>query len=386
MADDKMLPDEAALQRLIMWVDGVDLPMFIVIRRAGERLEFLHANAALGRVAGVPVSIFPGRSAEEIFPARMAIQLDGNYRNCLGSDAPVSYEECLMIEGRETWWQTTLSKPAGFHDRVILGIAVSTTDAKIREFAAAEAVADMTARFADLQLFSTMAAHDARSPLATVSSLVDLVLEDFEDRGDGKTDLLRMISNTVDEALRQITDTLEHSRSLKNGVTRRTVVDLGRLANDVAAMVDPEMTLEVDIDKACIECDAVVVQMGLRNLMTNAARFAGSRISVRLKADQARERVLLDVADDGAGLPEGMSLQDLIDQGEKRAGSHGFGLRSTAQLLRSRGGALELMPALWQEDLPGARFRMELPGRLLSDQGTAPYGGMEREADWAEAS
>ncbi|MEX3014135.1 PAS domain-containing sensor histidine kinase [Gymnodinialimonas hymeniacidonis] len=378
-------PDEAALRRLVQWIDGVDLPMFILVEHDDARLEFVRANETLGRVAGVPSSIFAGRSAEEIFPARMAAQLTGNYRACLDGDKPVSYEECLMIEGRETWWQTTLSKPTGFGGRVVLGIAVPTTEAKEREFAAAEAVSEMAARFDELQLFSTMAAHDARSPLATVSSLVDLVLDGFDDMGDGKVELLHLISKTVDEALEQIGSTLARSREFSGDVSRPTEVELGRLANDIAAMVDPEMTLEIDVPDASIECDAVVVQMGLRNLMANAARFAGERICVRLSEDVVRGLLILEVADDGPGLPKGTQLRDLSAEGERRDGNHGFGLRSVYQLLKSRGGTLEVRPALEQEGLPGARFRMEVPGRVLSGNPQSPLG-QDDAGIWAEAS
>jgi signal transduction histidine kinase len=372
MVEPARTPYGQSLERLVRWVDGIDLPMFILQQRPNDRFEYVHANAALGRVAGVPVSIFPGQSAEEIFPARMAAHLSANYRTCINSDTPVSYEECLLIDGRDTWWQTTLSKPDGFGGTVILGIAFTTTEAKTREFASAEAVAEMTARFDDLQLFSTMAAHDARSPLATVSSLVDLILEDFEDMGDGKRELLQLVSNTIDEALKQITDTLERSREHTGRVSNQTEVDIERLANDVAAMVDPEMTLECDVPTGWVECDAVVIQMGLRNLMSNAARFACERISVRLTEDRPRGFLLVDVCDDGAGLVPGTRLEDLVEDGARRSGAHGFGLRSMAQLLKSRGGSLELRPPLANEGLPGASFRMELPGRILSDEDNAP--------------
>lgn len=353
------------MDRLVAWTNGIDLPMFVLCLRPDDRLEFVHANAALGRVANVPTSIFPGNIAIEIFPARMAERLEVNYRTCLAIDEPHAYEECLMIEERETWWQTTLSKPTGFEDRVVLGVAIPITDQKGREFAAAEALANMTARFDELRLFSTMAAHDARSPLATVSSLIDLVLEDFEDMGDGKTDLLRLASNTVEEALTQISATLERARSLKSDEEVRRKIDLGRLCGDIAAMVDPEMHLAIDVPQVHVECDEVMAQMGVRNLMSNAARFCEHHITVQVKEDRGRGMLMIDIADDGPGLPKGMTLQDLAQKGEARNGVHGFGLSAIAKLVSSRGGAFEVVNAGERDDLPGAQFRMVLPGRIL---------------------
>lgn len=366
---------DRAMERLISWTDGVDLPMFVLILLPDDRLEFVHANAALGRVADVPTTLFPGHIATEIFPARLAERLDANYRQCLKTDTPYSYEECIMLEGRETWWQTTLSKPAGFDGKVVLGVTSAITEAKDREFAAAQSLADMTERFDELRLFSTMAAHDARGPLATVSSLIDLVLEDFEDRGDGKTDLLRMASNTVEEALTQITATLERARVLEAGEVVRKPIDLGRLCGDIAAMVDPEMHLAIDVPQTNVECDEVMVQMGVRNLMSNAARFCEHHITVQVAEDRARGMLMIEVADDGPGLPDGMTLHDLTRKGEARKGVHGFGLSAIAKLVHSRGGTFEVVPPDVDEDMPGARFRIALPGKILGSgiSGSLPH-------------
>lgn len=361
-----------AMGRLTAWMDGIDLPMFVLKLLSDGRLEFAHANAALGRVAQVPTSIFPGHIAAEIFPTRMAERLDANYRQCLMTDVPYSYEECLMIEGRETWWQTTLSKPVGFDGKVVLGVTSPITEAKDREFAAAQSLANLTERFDELRLFSTMAAHDARGPLATVSSLIDLVLEDFEDMGDGKSELLRLASNTVEEALTQISSTLERARTLEAGEEVRTVIDLGRLCGDISAMVDPEMHLAIDVPQTHVECDEVMVQMGVRNLMSNAARFCEHHITVQVSEDRARGMLMIEVVDDGPGLPDGMTLQDLTQKGEARKGVHGFGLSAIAKLINSRGGAFEVVQPDGEEDMPGARFRMVLPGHILGMRDSRP--------------
>lgn len=357
--------NDPALERLLAWIDGIDLPMFVLVLLPSDRLEFLHANDALGRVAGVPTSIFPGHCASEIFPARMGERLDANYRQCLASDVPYSYEECLMIEERETWWQTTLSKPEGFDGQVVLGVTSAITESKSREFAAAQSLANMTERFDELRLFSTMAAHDARGPLATVSSLIELVLEDFEDMGDGKTDLLKLASNTVEEALTQISATLERARTLQSGEEVRKNIDLGRLCGDIAAMVDPEMHLAIDVPQTRVECDEVMVQMGVRNLMSNAARFCEHHITVQVAEDRDRGMLMIEVADDGPGLPDGVTMHELTQKGEARTGVHGFGLSAIAKLVSSRGGTFEVVKSDDDEDMPGARFRMVLPGQIL---------------------
>ncbi|WP_224816019.1 PAS domain-containing sensor histidine kinase [Hasllibacter sp. MH4015] len=356
-----MRRDGLALSRLTSWVDGLDLPTFMVILKEDGTLEFAHANGALGRMSGIPPEMFNGRNVSDLFPTRTAARLEKNYRQSFETGEPVSYEECLLIEERETWWQTTLSRPDGFDGRVVLGVAVPITERKEREFASAKALADLNARFDELRLFSTMAAHDARSPLATVSSLIDLVLDGFEDMGDGKAELLRLCSSTVDEALTQISATLDRGQSLNSGVELNSRVDLGRLCGDIAAMLDPEMSLSITTPDLVVICDEVVVQMAVRNLMSNAARFCRSRIAVEARIDPDRRQMILDVTDDGPGMPRGSTLRDLTKSAETRDGTHGVGLASIATLLRSRGGALDIVHSGGDQVLGGARFRVTLP-------------------------
>lgn len=356
--------DALAMDRLIAWVDAIDVPMFLLVPEPGDRLEYAHANGAFGRATGIAPENLVGRTAAEVFPARTAARMDANHRQCLAASGPVSCEECVHLGAHATWWQTTLSKPAGFDNAVILGVAVTITERKARDFAAAEALAALTEKFDDLRLFSTMAAHDARSPLATVSDLIGIVLDGFKDMGDGKPELLRLVSETVREALTQITATLERGRGLRHGPATQARVDLDSLCGDIAAMVDPEMSLTIDTPELTVICDEVVVQIGVRNLMANAARFCRSRIAVEVREGQQPGQLVIDVVDDGPGLPDGTTLGDLTKRGENRDGSHGFGLTSIAHLLGSRGGTLELCATSGHSALSGARFRMILPGRI----------------------
>ncbi|MEJ6392571.1 ATP-binding protein [Gymnodinialimonas sp. 2305UL16-5] len=358
-------PQDQALSRLMVWINDIDLPMFVLRRTDDTRLEYVHANGALGRIAGFDSSIMAGETPSNLFNARTAAKLEANYWECLNSDDPVSYEECVIIDGRETWWETTLSKPFGFEGQIVLGLAVSITDRKQKEFANAEMIADLNARLDEIKLFSTMAAHDARSPLATVSALIDLVLDGFSDMGDGKAELLSLCAKTVDEALEQISATLERGRQFKQASTQGDRVDLGRLCADIAAMVDPEMQMDIEIPQQIVECDKVVVQMCIRNLVSNAARYCKSAISIQVTPSARPGMIVMEVSDDGPGVPPGTTVHDLSQAAESRGDGHGFGLKSISNLLSSHGGSIEIMHDPSEGGLHGARFCMTLPGRII---------------------
>ncbi|NKX43127.1 sensor histidine kinase [Roseicyclus persicicus] len=360
-----------ALSCMAAWIDGVDLPIYLVERRPGNRLVFAHANAALLDRLGLTRDDLVGRDIAAVLPPRLAARLARDVRRCLATGASVTYEETLAIGGRDSWWQTTLSRPPQLAGRMVLGVAVETTAARRREFAAAEALAEMAGRFEDLRLYAAMAAHDARGPLSTVAELLDLVLD--EGRGDaGNLPLLALCARTVATALDQIGGTLERGRALETSPPQPERVDLGRLAGDIAAMVDPAGRLRIALPEGEVTTDAVVLQMALRNLMANAARHARSEIAVALCPAPRAGLLTLYVADDGPGLPPGVAPAALSHAVRRHDGSRGFGLDALTRLAASRGGSFDTARGPGAPDLPGALFRLCLPGRALLPAVAAP--------------
>lgn len=88
--------------------------------------------------------------------------------------------------------------------------------------------------------------------------------------------------------------------------------------------------------------DGSTVAQVIANLLVNCARHAPGA-AVRIRARRTGERVLVEVADNGPGLPPG-AADALLGRGVRGPGSSGSGLGLTiaADLLRARGGSLAL--------------------------------------------
>jgi signal transduction histidine kinase len=103
----------------------------------------------------------------------------------------------------------------------------------------------------------------------------------------------------------------------------------------------------------------------VRNLVDNAVTHAGSRVELRL--DSHDGHVVLDVMDDGPGVPDDEREQvfERFHRGDpartRGAPGTGLGLAIARSLAERAGGQLELL-----EGGPGARFRLTLP--LLSSR------------------
>ena len=94
----------------------------------------------------------------------------------------------------------------------------------------------------------------------------------------------------------------------------------------------------------------------LANLGANAAE-AGAR-HIRFGAEQINSRLVIDVRDDGPGLPQ-QARENLFKPfaGSTRNGGTGLGLAISRDLVRAHGGELVLVSS----SETGTRFRLDLP-------------------------
>lgn len=112
-------------------------------------------------------------------------------------------------------------------------------------------------------------------------------------------------------------------------------------------------------DSVLFDRDAVEQILG--NLLGNAEKYAGEGATVRVVTRREQDHVVLDVADDGPGIPEPFHeavfkpFFRLDDRLTQQASGAGIGLSISRDLVRLHGGDLVLVPTE-----KGACFRMTL--------------------------
>ena len=321
----------------------------------------LAVNAAYAAAVGVDPATFARRHLPAILPPRGVETVMANLRDALRADGPHGYEEELEISGRAAIWHTVLrvlrdarGRPVG-----VIGSASDITAHRARNVADAAALARMSRLVKDVQVYASMAAHDVRSPLATIQTLLALMRDGFADLGDGKAELLAQAVEVARTAQDQMDALLARANMLEDAPERMEGVDLGHVCRDLTALVDPAGRLRITHPEDALLCDPVTLMLVLRNLMSNAARHCRNRIDLAV-AGAGDGLVEVILSDDGPGFPEGRD-PFLPDVRRQVLAGHGYGLTGVRHVVESRGGAIRLVRSAFGR---GAGVAVTLPGEM----------------------
>jgi signal transduction histidine kinase len=100
----------------------------------------------------------------------------------------------------------------------------------------------------------------------------------------------------------------------------------------------------------------------LHVLYENAIHACAPRVpTIVTRARIESGRIVIEVADDGPGVPEGIAARIFEPLVTARAGGTGLGLALARRIAMAHGGAIALVEPV-EPMAPGATFRVELPG------------------------
>ena len=203
---------------------------------------------------------------------------------------------------------------------------------------------------ADVRAVSTGIAHDLRTPLARLRNRLEGMRERLAP-GREQAELGTAISE-VDSILQTFGALLRlaevEAGTLRSGFRR---IDLSALVRQVVEAYEPlgedhGIVLESNIQKNLeLTGDANLLQQLLANLIENALQHAGRDVTVAVRLRAEAERILLEVADNGRGIPA-EAREKIIKPFERldtsRQGS-GLGLALVAAIVRLHEADLQLL-------------------------------------------
>jgi len=187
----------------------------------------------------------------------------------------------------------------------------------------------------DLELLNAMKdkifyiiGHDLRGPLASVSSLTNLMATEFEDQQEvtGYLGLIRTKQKHAMDILDKLLDwgKLEFQQSVGEttfGVMAALEVSLQGIISGAA---QKQVTFTVDIPASLeIKSEANHVDFIIRNLLQNALKFtpAGGSISLQYRKDTDKHYHNLMVTDTGIGMSEEQLRKLMTAEGENTLGT-----------------------------------------------------------------
>jgi signal transduction histidine kinase len=258
--------------------------------------------------------------------------------------------------------------PAELELLSLLGRLVATAVQNIRAYEAERSTADELRRLSALRAdFVSLVSHELRSPMSAVIGAARTLQGRWRElMPEQRESFLALIGDETSRLARLIDDVLDTSR-IEAGTFSFTFsdVDLGELLRDVIAAAEfaqdeVELTAEVGALPP-VRGDRERLRQVIQNLVDNAVKYssAGGRVHVSATADDGH--VLIDVADQGPGIPP--EDRELIfekfgrsSSGTAKPGS-GLGLFIARSIAEAHGGTLgvDSVPAR------GSVFRLELP-------------------------
>jgi two-component system, OmpR family, sensor kinase len=217
--------------------------------------------------------------------------------------------------------------------------------------------------------FVADASHELRTPLTSVLANLELLqaslggADQAEDR------------EVVDSALRSsrrmsrlVSDLLLLARADAGRMATHHRCDLAEIAGDAAAEAAPLMGgrhFVIDNDRPLrVEGSADELHRMVLNLLDNAARHTPEGATIELKLSQQGDYAVVEVADDGPGIPAAMRTQifDRFVRGEgpadtARGAGTGLGLSIVSAVAASHQGTVEAT----ESEAGGALFRARIP-------------------------
>jgi two-component system OmpR family sensor kinase len=217
--------------------------------------------------------------------------------------------------------------------------------------------------------FVADASHELRTPLTSVLANLELLQASL--RGSDQGDDRAMVDSALRSSKRMsrlVADLLLLARADAGRAGKHTPCDLAEIAGSAAAELAPLMgdrELEIDNQHALpVSGNADELHRMILNLLDNASRHTPAGARIELHVRRAGEEAVIEVADDGPGIPPQLREQvfDRFVRGEGPADTavgpgSGLGLAIVRAVATSHGGSVEV----GESATGGARFTVRLP-------------------------
>jgi len=229
---------------------------------------------------------------------------------------------------------------------------------------------------AALETFAGMVAHDLQNPLAAITGWTELLAAHLGAVAPDDVRVVDLITRmrTSSARMRSLIDELLAYATVKDKQLSPEPVDLATVLAQVAR--ERGHLGHVDCGPLpVVQADPTLLYQLFDNLVGNAVKFVASgaepHVSVRaVDADPSRGLVVVEVSDNGTGIPAGMH-EEIFSEFRRAHGTshqgHGLGLAICRRIVERHGGTIS---AHDRTDGHGATFRVALP--LSTDQAPAP--------------
>ncbi len=352
------------------------------------RVGFFHYEFASDRLAWTPgqCKLFAAEQTDDRALRDWFKQIDADDRErierefwtaCALRRERATLEYCVpQPDGGSRWLSSRVMLYYDAEGRAsqMTGITVDMTDqkeadrdrAQLTERAlAARREAEAASRAKDE--FLTMLSHELRNPLGAISAAID-VLDIAEPGSHTGAEARAIIARQTRNLAHMMNDLLDVGRVIagkimlaNQPVNLRSVVN--RVQETLAVTREAKgHELELALEDAWIQGDAVRIEQVVTNLLTNAIKYTPSGRVIRVSISREQADAVLQVRDSGMGIPATLlpHIFELFVQGhrtlDRRAGGLGIGLTLVRRLVELHGGSVGV-----ESSDEGSLFTVRIP-------------------------
>jgi signal transduction histidine kinase len=219
-------------------------------------------------------------------------------------------------------------------------------------------------KLASLGVLAAGVAHEIRNPLTAIKFRLYSLKKSLPPDGSANEDAA-LIGNEIGRLEHLVQDVLQFARPSEPELA---TVNVQRILEDVHTLLAPQLkktAIElklVPVDPVWVKADTQQIKQVLINLIQNSADSIGSngRVILRVRHESGplrRNTVILDVADNGKGIPPNVRKRLFDPFFTTKEGGTGLGLPIAARIVEKHGGELRYRTELRR----GTTFSIVLP-------------------------
>jgi signal transduction histidine kinase len=222
-----------------------------------------------------------------------------------------------------------------------------------------------------------MVVHDLRSPVTAIQLIASSLLGPEHHPSARERRDLETIREEARRMGRYLEEMLLMARQEEGRLTLSFgTVDLKKIATETAAalrhVADARAVRIKRIwgpDPALVTGDPALLRRVVDNLITNAIKFSPTRTTIEVAIGAIDEQVILEVLDEGPGVPEEardriFEKYEIVKMRAAGGPQTGLGLPFCRMVVEAHGGSIACLP----RQGPGSRFRVGLPGAAPAEE------------------
>lgn len=214
-------------------------------------------------------------------------------------------------------------------------------------------------RFVVIGQTAGMVGHDIRNPLQAITSDLYLIEAELKNNPECTSEDIAESINSINENIAYInkivSDLQDYTRTL---TLNPTSVRLKDLFSNVIATVPPTIDTQLNLhEDLAIKTDATYLKRIMSNLVINAVQAMPNGGKITLSAVVSAGKVLISVADTGAGIPEEIKPNLFKPMFTTKAKGQGLGLAVVKRLVEALNGSISFESQVGK----GSKFTVSLP-------------------------